>query len=120
MRNYKRKRPQQWADKDRRMTLAARLRGEGRSLREIGAELRISPATAMRDLRRWDEAQAAAPAAAPANVFHLPVSTRPARGELKHPAETRGETPRTTGEVLGLSVREEQIARAVAYFTKGA
>ena len=64
MRTYQRKRPRQWSDKDNRMARAARLRAEGKSLRDIGAELRISPATAMRDLRRWDESRELAGAAA--------------------------------------------------------
>lgn len=93
------------------MALTARLRAEGKSLREIGAELSISPATAMRDLRRFDESRAALPA----NVFQLHVSADPAGGEMKHQDETVRETPKTTGEALGLSVREEKIARAVAF-----
>ncbi len=96
------------------MALAARLRAEGKSLREIGAELNISPATAMRDLRRWDESRAELPA----NVFQLHVSSDPAGGEMKHPDETARETLRTTGEALGLSVREEKMARAIALLTE--
>ena len=112
-RKYVRKTSRQWSDKDNRMRLAARLRAEGKSLREIGAELGISAPTAMRDLRRWDEARAALPA----NVFQLPVSSHPSGGEMKRPDETPRETPSTTGEALGLSVKEEMIARAVALLT---
>jgi transposase len=110
MRNYPATRE---PDPHGRAERAARLRAEGKSLREIGAELRISPATAMRDLRRWDESRAALPA----NVFQLRVSSHPLEAEMKQADETGDETARTTGEVLGLTVREERIARAVAYLT---
>jgi transposase len=112
-RNYKRKGARRWSDRDGRMALAARLSAEGKSLREIGAELSISPATAMRDLRRWDETRTALPA----NVFQFSVSSDPSGGEMKHLRETPRETPTTTGEALGLSVKEEMMARAVALLT---
>lgn len=116
VRQYKRKRPGQWRDKDKRMNLAARLRTEGKSLREIGEQLAVSAPTAMRDLRRYDEL-AAKKAEAFQNVFQLPVTSRPAGGDLKHADETPDETSMTTGEALGLTVQQEAMARAVASMT---
>jgi hypothetical protein len=54
------------------MLRAARLRGEGKSLREIGAEIGVSYQTVLRDLRKWDAEQA--------QVSHLPVSKLPPGG----------------------------------------
>lgn len=53
VRSYKRKRPRQWRDKGKRMDAAIRLRAEGKSLREIGAELAVSEGTVRNDLKRW-------------------------------------------------------------------
>lgn len=114
MRTYKRKGPRQWSDKDKRMNLAARMRAEGKSLREIGEALAVSAPTVMRDLRRYDEL-AAEKSAAFQNVFQLPVTSRPAGGDSKQPVETPGVT---TGEALGLTPGEERIARAVAFLTE--
>lgn len=49
-----------------RMLRAARLRGEGLSLRRIAAELSTSYETVRRDLAAWDAEQA--------TVSHLPVT----------------------------------------------
>ena len=78
MRNYKRKHASQWRDRDRRMTLAARMRGAGMSLREIARELAVGHQTVIRDLRRWDEIGGA-------NVVHFSGPSRPAGGNLDHP-----------------------------------
>jgi IS30 family transposase len=87
VRQYKRKRPRQWRDKGKRMDAAARLRAQGMSLRQIGEALAVSPPTVMRDLRRFDEL-AAEKAETFQNVFQLPVTSRPAGGDLKQPDET--------------------------------
>lgn len=54
MRKYKRKRPAQWRDKDKRMLAAVRLRADGKSLREIAKELAVSYQTVANDLARWE------------------------------------------------------------------
>lgn len=54
MRNYKRKRPSQWRDKDKRMTLAVQMRAQGMSLREVAKELAVSYQTVANDLQRWE------------------------------------------------------------------
>lgn len=54
VRQYKRKRPGQWRDKDKRMTLAVQSRAEGKSLREIAKELAVSYQTVANDLARWE------------------------------------------------------------------
>lgn len=54
VRQYKRKRPRQWRDKDKRMAAVVKLRAQGRSLREIGMELGVSHNTVVRDLARQD------------------------------------------------------------------
>lgn len=113
VRTYKRKRPRQWKDKDKRMKLAVRMRAEGKSLREIAKELAVSPPTVMRDLRRHDEA-AAKKIAAFQNVFQLPVTSRPEGGDLKQAHETPDVT---TGEAMGLTVQQEAMARAIASMT---
>ena len=61
MRNYKRQGPRPWRDKDKRMAAAVRLRAQGKSLREIGAALRVSYETIRGDLARWDAKQASTP-----------------------------------------------------------
>lgn len=55
MRNYKRKGPRPWRDKDKRMAAAMRKRAEGKSLREIAKELAVTHPTVLADLRKWDE-----------------------------------------------------------------
>jgi transposase len=80
VRHYKRKGKTPWPDKDKRMAAAVRKRGEGKSLREIAKEVGVSAPTVMRDLRRWDELHP--------NVFQMPVTSRPAGGELKRLRET--------------------------------
>lgn len=121
MRNYKRKGPRQWRDKDKRMALAVRMHAEGKSLREIAKELGVgSPQTIANDLKRWDAQRAAAPS----NVVSLSkklskpaVQSSPAGGEIGQPNWTPDETPKTTGQVVGLTVKEEAMARAVAMLT---
>lgn len=86
MRNYQRKRPPQWRNKDKRMAAAVRLRVQGMSLREIGAALAVNHETVRRDLARWDAQQASTAS----NVVSLSrklsqtaVANDPARGELR-------------------------------------
>lgn len=120
MRTYTRKRAKPWADKDKRMNLAVRLRAEGRSLREIAAELRVSHQTVANDLARWDERQQAVPSnvvALSRKASRTAVKNDPAAGQDLTPGL---DTPPTTGDVLGLTVSEERIARAVACLTRGA
>ncbi len=89
VRHYKRKRPRQWRDKDKRMALAVRMHAEGKSLREIAGELGVSsPQTIANDLKRWNAQQAAMPS----NVVPLSkkvskpaVQSDPPRGEIGHP-----------------------------------
>jgi hypothetical protein len=50
LRNYKRKRPSH--DKDKRMSAVARMRADGKSLREIARELGVSSTTVMNDIKR--------------------------------------------------------------------
>jgi hypothetical protein len=121
VRNYKRKRATPWRDKDKRMTLAVRMRAEGKSLRETAAELAVGKDTISRDLARWDAQQASA---APSNVISLSqkrsqsaVANGPAGGNLRHPDATENATPMTTGEALGLTVQQEAMARAIASMT---
>ena len=57
------------------MWRAARLRAEGRSLREIAAIQEISHETVRRDLAAWDEKNAPS-----ATVSHLPVTKTPLEG----------------------------------------
>jgi DNA-binding CsgD family transcriptional regulator len=64
LRRYRRRRV---PARDKRMADAARLRAEGKSLREIGRELGVSYQTVSNDLARWD----AHLAATPANVISL-------------------------------------------------
>lgn len=54
MSDYKRKRPRQWRDKNKRMTAAVRLRAQGMSLRQIAQELAVSYQTIANDLARWE------------------------------------------------------------------
>lgn len=71
MRNYKRKRNPRG-----RMLRAVELRAEGKSLRQIAAELDCSYMTVKRDLDKWDREHA--------NVVplsHPPVTKLPPRGE---------------------------------------
>lgn len=118
MRTYRRKRPRQWRDKDKRMTLAVRLRGEGKSLRQIAQELGVNHETVRNDLARWARTQEATPD----NVVTLSrkasktgVESYPSGGEIRQPIST----PRTTAEVMGVpdaaprTVKEEQMARAI-------
>jgi hypothetical protein len=115
VRTYKRKRPRQWRDKDKRMSLAARQRAEGKSTRRIAVELAVSHQTVMRDLARWDERHAALVQ----NVVQFPGPSRPKPGgNLDQEGGPVSGPAVTTGEVLGLSAREENIARAVAILTK--
>jgi hypothetical protein len=81
VRAYKRKRPRQWRDKDKRMAAAVRLRTAGKSTREIGEALAVSHQTVMRDLARWDVQQPEAVQ----NVVHFPGPSRPVRGNLDRP-----------------------------------
>lgn len=80
MRNYKRKRPRQWRDKNKRMAAAVRLRTAGKSTHETGALLAVSHQTVMRDLARWDAQQSAVQ-----NVVHFPGPSRPRGGNLDQP-----------------------------------
>jgi transposase len=73
MRTYKPVKPK--SPRDARMRRAARLRGEGKSLRQIAAEQEVSYETVRRDLARWDELNAP-----DASVSHLPVTKTPPRG----------------------------------------
>jgi hypothetical protein len=61
--------------RDTRMTRAARLRGEGMSLRQIAAVQDVSYETVRRDLAQWD-----ALSAPDAKVSHLPVTKLPPGG----------------------------------------
>lgn len=109
MRTYKRKRPRQWRDKDKRMALAVRMRAEGKSTHQTAAELAVSHQTVMRDLARWDERQQVVQ-----NVVQFPGPSRPARGNLDHADGPDSGPAKTTGEALGLTAKEEAMARAVA------
>jgi hypothetical protein len=77
MREYKRKGPRPWRDKDKRMAAAVRLRAEGKSLREIAKELAVGVATIHRDLARWDAQQNVV------SLFQSGVPSRPQRGNLE-------------------------------------
>lgn len=78
MRTYKRKAPRYARG---RMLRAARLRGEGKSLRQIGAEIGVSYETVRRDLAAW--------AAEQSQVSHLPVTKVPPGGdECDSPRDT--------------------------------
>lgn len=116
MKNYKRKRPRQWRDKDKRMRAAVRMRGEGKSLREIGAELAVNYETVRRDLARWDVQAAAEPSnvvSLSQKLSHRAVASDPQEGQVATPeCDTR-----TTGEALGLTAKEEAMARAIASMT---
>jgi len=78
VRNYKRKGPRPWRDKNKRMAAAVRMRAEGKSLREIAKELAVTHPTVLADLRKWDELNS--------NVVSLPVNhggkSCPAGGEI--------------------------------------
>lgn len=112
MRKYKRKGPRQWRDKDKRMTLAVRMRAEGKSLREIGDALAVSYMTVARDLERWDRQHSTVE-----NVVSLSQKLSQ-RAVTTDPQAGQGVTPecdtRTTGEALGLTVKEEAMTRAIA------
>jgi hypothetical protein len=133
VRTYKRKRPRQWRDKDKRMVAAVRLRTQGLSLRQIAKELAVSEGTVRNDLARWEFER-------PANVVPLVRKTTaqscPGGGEITHPdyapvaslndrrkdhLDQPDGTPdaptRTTGEALGLTAKEEMMARAIASLT---
>lgn len=77
VRAYKRKRPRQWRDKDKRMAAAVRLRAEGKNNCQIAEELAVSEGTVRNDLKRWQ-------ALNPANVLPLArksdSKSRPAGG----------------------------------------
>ncbi len=76
MRNYKRKGPRPWRDKDKRMAAAVRMRAEGKSLRQIGEELTVSYQTVANDLARWRRERP--------NVVQLsktPVKSHPVTGQ---------------------------------------
>ena len=82
VRQYKRKRPRQWRDKDKRMAAVVRLRAQGKSLRGIGSALRVSEGTVRNDLKRWQQIQAQQ------NVIPLRktgAQSRPAGGEITQP-----------------------------------
>jgi DNA-binding CsgD family transcriptional regulator len=68
--------------RDKRMALAARMRTEGKSLRDIGKELGISYQTVSNDLARWDAQQPETPA----NV--IPLSRK--RQEVAGKSSPRG------------------------------
>ncbi len=91
------------------MALAVRMRGEGKSLREIATELAVDHHTIIRDLRRWEDRVSATGA----KVVHFPGASRPAGGNLHQPVAP----PATTGEVLGLTAKEEAMTRAIASLT---
>jgi len=95
------------------MALAVRMRGEGMSTHQIGAELAVSHQTVMRDLARWDERQSPVVH----NVVQFPGPSRPRGGNLDRPDGPDSGPARTTGEVMGLTVREEAMARAIASMT---
>jgi len=71
MRNYKAARTA--TTRKARMGRAARLRGEGLSLRQIAAKQEVSYQTVLRDLRKWDEVHP--------EVSHATVTKLPPRGE---------------------------------------
>ncbi len=73
MRNYK---PKPKALRGRMMR-AARLRAEGKSLRQTAAELQVHHSTVAADLKKWDEEQA--------KVSVLPVGFLPPGGENPTP-----------------------------------
>lgn len=82
MRTYKPVRPK--SPRGARMKRAARLRAEGKSLREIAAEQEVSYETVRRDLARWDALNAP-----DASVSHLPVTkTPPGGGNVTAPCDT--------------------------------
>ncbi|HLK74035.1 MAG TPA: helix-turn-helix domain-containing protein [Streptosporangiaceae bacterium] len=121
MKSYQRKRPDGWTDKDWRMRRAVQHRAEGKSLRQIAAEMSVSYMTVSRDLARWDREHIPA---ADSNVVPLSrklsqraVTSRPGvqgGGEIV----TGGcDSLPTTGDVMGLSASEARIARAVACLT---
>ncbi len=86
VRKYKRKRPRPWRNKDKRMALAARMRAEGKSLREIGKLLVVHWETVRRDLARWDAQQGDMPAnviSLSQKLSHSTVATDPPRGDLR-------------------------------------
>lgn len=81
VRKYVRKGARPWRDKDKRMAAAVKLRAQGKSLREIGAALRVAEGTIRNDLKRWAERQSSMPS----NVVPLRKSgaqSRPAGGEI--------------------------------------
>jgi len=79
VRTYKRKRPRQWRDKNKRMAAAVQMRDGGLSLREIGRKLAVDERTVRRDLDRWEGISAT-------NVVplvrHKTAATRPPGGNL--------------------------------------
>ena len=48
-----------WADPDKRMAAAVRLRETGLSLRQVGQRLGVNEITIRRDLGRWEAQEAA-------------------------------------------------------------
>jgi len=94
------------------MAAAARMRGEGMSTHQTAAELAVSHQTVMRDLARWDERQQAVQ-----NVVQFPGPSRPGRGNLDQPDGPDYGPAKTTGEVLGLTAKEEAMTRAIASLT---
>lgn len=101
--------------KRKRMTLAVRMRAEGKSTRAIAAELAVSHQTVMRDLALWNERQSARVVQ---NVVRFPGPSHPAGGNLDHSGGPVSGPVKTTGEALGLTPGEERIARAVAFLTE--
>lgn len=79
-RTYALKKRRQWRDKNKRMTDAVRLRGEGLSLRAIAAELVVDEATVRRDLARWERER---PNVTP--LRHSAAAFSPGGGESPHP-----------------------------------
>lgn len=91
MRNYKRKGKTPWPDKDKRMAAAVRKRAEGKSLREIGAELAVSYQTVVRDLARWERDRPNVVPLSPKTVTSSCHNLPPA-GRLVTPQRDSGES----------------------------
>lgn len=99
MRHYAAKRPQ-WADKDRRMTLAAAQRDAGKSLRQIARALGVGHQTIIRDLRRFDATR---------NVVHFPGPNHPRAGQNGPPSA--GQNGPGFGRYTGTRAQADMQAR---------